>query len=324
MTERELLYVKTIADEKSISKAAHKLFLTQPSLSKCLQGIESSLGTKLFKRTSTGLILTFAGEKYYQVATKILKIYSDFEIEVGDINNMKKGRITIGLTNFLAADILPVILPLFKRRCPNIEVFIVEQNSTELEHTLSMGNLDFALMHTSPFYEIDTGMEVDFHPLFKDPFLLATKKGHPLGRFATIAEGYRHPLIDISLFADEPFIMVTREQRIRQVGDMILQQAGIVPAIALITKSYETARRLSCVGIGVTFVPQQYSQIFTGTYQPDYYSIDEKYSPYGTMCIAIQKSAYISKAAQLFIRMVCEKFGSDIFDMEENWRGRHD
>jgi len=101
MTDRELLYIRTVADEHNLSKAAEKLYLTQPSLSKCLQKIESDLGTKLFQRTSGGLILTFAGEKYYSTATTILKIYNDFEMEVGDINNLKKGRVTLGCTHVL-------------------------------------------------------------------------------------------------------------------------------------------------------------------------------------------------------------------------------
>ena len=62
MTSRELLYVKTIADEKSITKAAQKLYLTQPSLSHCVASIEKQLGTRLFRRTTSGLVLTYAGE----------------------------------------------------------------------------------------------------------------------------------------------------------------------------------------------------------------------------------------------------------------------
>ena len=75
MTSRELIYVKTIADEKSVTKAAQKLYLTQPSLSHCLNNIERQLGTQLFKRTSAGLILTYAGEKYYRMASEILARY---------------------------------------------------------------------------------------------------------------------------------------------------------------------------------------------------------------------------------------------------------
>lgn len=315
MTERELLYVKTIAEEQSISKAAQKLFLTQPSLSKCIQRIEASLGTKLFKRTSAGLILTFAGERYYQIATDIMKIYNDFEIEVSDINNLKKGRITIGFTTYLAVYLLPVVLPVFKQQCPNIEVIIVEKTSSELEKALGIGEIDFAIMHTSPFYEISNSLNVDFHPLFKDPFILVTKPNHILDRYAEEVEGLDYPLIDLALFAREPFIMVTRVQRIRQVSDIILQKANINPIIALTTKNYETARRLACAGIGVTFVPKQYLQLFTNTYEPAYYYIDEKYTPYWTLCVAVQKNAYISKASQLFIKMLSQKVSSTILDL---------
>lgn len=97
MTERELIYVKTIADEGSISKAAQKLYLSQPSLSHCVQRIEESLGAKLFTRSPTGLTLTYVGERYYSVATEILHIYSDFQQEVGEMKSLRSGRITVGI-----------------------------------------------------------------------------------------------------------------------------------------------------------------------------------------------------------------------------------
>ena len=315
MTERELLYVKTVADERSLSKAAQKLFLTQPSMSVCIQKIESNLGIKLFKRTSNGLILTFAGERYYQIATDILKIYSDFEIEVSDINNLKKGRITIGITVYLATHILPVILPAFKKRCPNIEVFIIEKNSTELDRSLSSGEIDFAIMHTLPFHEHIHNLTTDIYPLNRDPLVLVTKKDHPLRQFALTQDGREYPQLDLALCENEPFIMLHPEQKIRQITDLILNKANIRPVIALTTKSYETARRLACEGIGITLVPYQYLNIFPGNFYPDYYFIDDKHTPYWTMCVAVQKNAYVSKAAQLFIHMVNDKFGSTSIDL---------
>lgn len=310
MTERELLYVKTIADERSISKAAEKLFLSQPSLSKCVQKIEESLGTKLFKRTNTGLVLTFAGERYYKVATQILRLYNDFEIEVGDINNFKKGRITFGITIYLATLILPDILPIFRQHYPNIEVCIEEKNTSELEKSLSSGEIDFAVMHTSPAYELSDNLNIDFYPIYRDQFLLAARKGHPLGKHAVESKSSDYPRIDIRLFEKEPFIMLSRWQRIRQVSDMILERAGVRPNVAFTTKSYETARRLACEGLGVAFVPEQYLQIFPGINDQDYYSMDEALEPYWDLCVAIQKNVYVPKAAQAFIRMVNDKYGS--------------
>jgi DNA-binding transcriptional LysR family regulator len=315
MTKRKLIYIKTIIEEGSISKAANKLFLTQPSLSKCVQNIETTLGTKLFRRTSTGLIPTLAGERYYQVATQILRIYNDFEIEISDINKLKKGRVTIGCTIYLATYILPVIIPMFKQECPNIELYIVERNSTELEKDLSEGKVDFAIMHTSPVYKASKISNINFYPLCKDPFLLVTKQGHPLSKYAVNVANSNYPKIDLTLFANEHFILVKRNQRIRQVSELIFQKANINPTIVFTTKSFEIARRLACEGIGVTFVSEQYSQIFPGIYKPAYYSIDKKYSPYWTMCVAVQKDAYISNAAKFFIKLLSQEFGSNTLDL---------
>jgi DNA-binding transcriptional LysR family regulator len=240
-----------------------------------------------------------------------MRIYNDFEIEVTDINNLKKGRVTVGSTMYLTTHILPLILPEFKEKCPNIELNILEENSTELEHSLSAGMIDFAIMHTAPFHEISKGNNTIYHLLFRDPFLLVTKKEHPLGKYAVKNPGAPFPKIDPLSLRQGPFIMIWKGQRIRQVAEIILQRADINPLIALTTKSYETARRLACVGIGVTFVPYQYSRIFTGDYQPDYYSLDDAYSPYWNMCVAVQKNSYISKAAKLLIDMICEKVGAE-------------
>ncbi|MEG1943014.1 MAG: LysR family transcriptional regulator, partial [Angelakisella sp.] len=252
MTDRELLYIKTISEEQSISKAATKLFITQPSLSQSIQRLEATLGTKLFTRTSNKLTLTFAGERYCQMASRILKIYNDFELEVSDISNLKKGRVTIGITVFLATYLLPDLLTEFRKKCPNIEVHIVEETSTKLEKLLMAGELDFALMHSSPPPGEVPGTGVDFHLLHHDPFLLATKKDHPLCSDSRVVAGYEFPVVELDRFAEEQFILVTRGQRIREVSDLILSRSGIVPHVALSTKSFETARRLAFQGIGVT------------------------------------------------------------------------
>ena len=224
MTERELLYVKTIAEERSLSRAAKKLFMTQPSLSSCVQKIETSLGTRLFQRTNTGLVLTFAGERYYQIAKDILKIYSDFEIEISDINNLKKGRITVGITVYLATQVLPVILPEFRQLCPNIEVSVVEKNSTELAKALPAGEIDFALMHALPYEETMLHSGAAIYPLARDPLVLVTAKNHPKSRHAVSTAGTKYPQMPLQWFANEPFVMVNKEQKIRQAADLILSQ----------------------------------------------------------------------------------------------------
>ncbi|MGI6703323.1 MAG: LysR family transcriptional regulator [Clostridia bacterium] len=313
MTDKELMLFKTIVDEKSISKAAEKLNMAQPSLSQRLNRIEHGLGIKLFNRTKNGLILTYAGERYYQIAAKILKIFNDFEIEVSEINQLKKGRLTIGINSFLSIHILPVVLPAFLELCPQFEIRVVEKVSTQLERDLAMGELDFAVLHASPAPSDtdDYSSYVNFHTLSRDPFMLVTKKNHPLHTKSLQNTPGEEHWIDLKLFAKEPFILVDRGQRIRQVSDYILQNAGIKPNIAITTKSFESARRLACQGLGVTFVPRQYTEIFPNKlYEGTCYSLSEEYGSVWELGVAIAKDAYISNASKLFIRLLSERFGT--------------
>lgn len=318
MTDRELLYVKTVSEEQSISKAAAKLFITQPSLSQSIQRLEATLGTKLFTRTSNRLVLTFAGERYCQTAGRILRIYNDFQLEVSDINDLKRGRVTLGITVFLATHLLPDILTQFREKCPNIEVQILEETSTRLEKALISGEVDFALMHASPPPGETPGEGVEFHLLHHDPFVLATKKDHPLCSEQRVVAGYEFPVVDLAKFAREPFIMVTRGQRIRQVADLILARSGVTPPVALSTRSFETARRLAFQGLGVTFVPRQYIDIFHSDYSGDYFSLENSCHPYWTLGIAVSKSGYLSKAALCMMEMIFQRFNKQLPKAPDN------
>lgn len=301
MTSRELLYVKTIADEQSISQAAKKLFIAQPSLSQSLQRIEESLGTKLFNRGIGGLSLTFAGKRYYQTACQILKIYGDFETEISDMNQLKTGRIYMGITNHLGTIILPKILPPFKKDCPNIEVQIFEETTERQEEKLLSGELDFAILH-APKKNPHPMLEYEF--LANDPFVIAMAKDHPLIEKAQEKEGYPYPVLDIRLLKNEPFIMLHPQQRIRHVTDAILAKAKLNPPVVLTLKNYETAQSLAGRGLGVTFLPKDYADITSMEAPPALLSIDEKYGPGWDLCITTLKNGFLSRADRYFLSLV--------------------
>lgn len=306
MTQKELLYVKTVAEVRSISQAARQLFIAQPSLSQSIQRIEESLGTPLFNRTTGGLTLTYAGERYYHMASQILKMYEDFEIEISDINDMKTGRIHLGTTNHLGTLALPRILPRFLELCPYIELTIAEETTQELEQKLLAGQLDFAIMHAP---KDNFHPQVQYDILTRDPFLIALSPDHPLLNRAEKRPGYDNPVLDIKLLKKERFLMLHTGQRIRHVTDTVLAKAGITqPNIPITLKNFETAQILASQGLGVTLIPQQYASIVVSDFQAAFCSIDEKYDASWDMCIATLKNNFLSKADQLFIQIAKEAF----------------
>ena len=307
MTEKELSYIKTITEEKSISKAAKKLFISQPSLSQYVKRIESDLGTELFKRTPAGLIPTYAGERYYQTAVRILALYEDLELEISDINDLKTGKIHLGITSHLGTSVLTRVLPRFHRQFPGVECMVTEDTSDGLEERLARRDLDFAIMHAPPE---ESGSGLSYELLSRDPFLVVAPQGHPVGRFSRPGKGeYRE--LDLIYLQGQPLLMVRRGQRIRQIADALLAKAGISqPDILLSLKSFETIQLLCAEGMGITLLPKQYAAITSLSTRPDYFSIPESYGAFWELCIATARDSYLSRAGEQFlntVRQICRE-----------------
>ncbi len=304
MTSRELLYVKTIAEEKSITGAARKLYVAQPSLSQAVQKLEEQIGTPLFNRTTSGLTLTFAGERYYYMACQILKMYENFEIEVSDINNLKTGRIHLGITNHLGSIVLPRTMRRFMEICPFVEVIVTEDNTANLERRLLTGELDFVLMHAPAQIQEN---RIRYEILERDPFVAVLSPDHPLVSAARPSDSSPYPILDIRLLEGQPMIRLYPEQRIRQVTDAVLRRAGIKNIRTVMTlRNHTTAQLLAGQGVGITMVPLRYSRLTTEQTPPVLLSIEDKYQAWWDTCIATTQDSFLSKADQLFIRCMKE------------------
>ena len=260
------------------------------------------MGAPLFNRTPNGLTLTYIGEKYYQAANQILKIYGDLEVAVSDLNNLKTGRIHFGITTHLGSIVLPKVLPFFHKECPFIEIYITEANSTILEEKLAAGDLDFALVHVSP---VCHKPYFKYNSLRQDPFIVVASADSPLNGLAETLPGYPYPVLDLRHLKDEPLLLLQKQQRIRQVSEGILRNAGLNQLnIALTLGNYRTAQLLATEGYGVTLVPTSYSAAVSYDKSPSFFSIHDQYDPYWHMCITTMPEGYLSKADLRFIEAI--------------------
>ena len=89
MNKSDLEKIIAIAEEGSMARAAQKLYITQPALSKCLTKVEDSLGEALFVRRPNGMIPTYAGECLVRKAYQIMKLYDDVEMEFCELNQRR-------------------------------------------------------------------------------------------------------------------------------------------------------------------------------------------------------------------------------------------
>lgn len=102
-------YVAKVAELQSISKAAAKLFISQPALTRIILNIETELGTTLFNRSVLPIQLTYAGKRYLEEARRIWEIDESFRRELQEISELKRGVLNIGINYAAGALWLPLI-----------------------------------------------------------------------------------------------------------------------------------------------------------------------------------------------------------------------
>ena len=175
MEVKELNYLIAIAEEKSISRAAERLFMAQSSLSQFLKGLESELGNQLFFRTSTGVRPTESGRIMVEYAYRTLSEYHSARDQMQDIQELEKGRVLMGISTFRGTFLRPPVLNAFHMEYPGIHVEIIEENSMALEQLLQKGEIDLALL-VLPVKHLKGEVE----PLMQDEICLITRQGHPV------------------------------------------------------------------------------------------------------------------------------------------------
>lgn len=245
MDYRTLRYILAVAQEQNISKAAQKLYISQPSLSHCILKQERELGVTLFNRNTHPLQLTYAGENYVRAAQQILHIKEQLEKEMKDIADTKKGRLSIGITKPRSAYLLPQVLPYFHQLYPNVEIAPVEGNISVLESSLLSEKIEIAIL-LSP---IESEHFAHQH-LFEEEILLCLPEGHH------IIEEFQNNGANLHQLKNESFILYQHGQRLRKATDLFFVENGFKPKVILESQIAETILGLVSVGMGCALIPK--------------------------------------------------------------------
>lgn len=294
-------YILTIAEERSFSKAAQKLYIAQPSLSQYVIKLEQQLGVELFDRTTTPIRLTYDGELYAETARHILDLNTQLLQQMEDSSNLKKGRLILGLPPSRSTYILPVILPVFHQKFPGIEIVLVEGSSSELEEYAIKRDTDITIIPLPVKENL-----FSYVPILTEEILIAIPPNHSLSIVEKeLCHKQKRPCIGLEQLREEPFILTKQNQKLRQIADDLFLQAGFKPRIILETKSIEAAHAMVAAGVGITFIPDTVIWFGQITQSPSYFSI-ESLAPTRTVAVAYLKGRYLSRAAFEFIEVAKE------------------
>jgi DNA-binding transcriptional LysR family regulator len=302
MDLKKIHYVLAVSEQKSISKAAKKLYISQPALSKYIITVEKELGIRLFDRKTTPIKLTYAGEKYIKAARQILSIEKKTDDIIRDIKNEKKSKITIGVPMFKGARLLPNILKRYLYDYPEVEVKVFEDTSYNLEKITVEGKVDFSLV----WLPINSS-ELEKEELFTQNLILAVPSGYIFSNGKSVEAYKLENDLNLSDCEKEPFILFTKGQNLRYFTDCMFIDEGFTPNCILETHNIETAYNMVVAGLGLSIL---YDSDFQNSRSRKdsaiFFPINSKY--HSSMGVAYQKGKYLNKASINFIQTVKELY----------------
>ena len=306
MNFRNLQYFLRAAEEKNITRAAQKLYISQQSLSGHIAKLEEELGVSLFERGGE-LRLTYAGERLYLLAQRICSLEQEILRETGEISDRRRGRLRLGISYTCGRAILPRLLPEFRAGHPLVEISLMEGNHQKLNEWLAAGEIDVLLGYAP----IDVPGAL-VYPLLQERLFLACPRAITERVFGAGAEELRRGKRELELraLAGCPFILLKSGNRIRTMFDSYVRKKDFLPEIVLETENIETAFALAERGMGVTVYPE----LFLNTlHAAPSESLDLLPLPAedttGTLAVAFPEKGYHAPAVLDFISLTRQMSG---------------
>mgnify|MGYP001623967056 FL=1 len=301
MNFQELNYALSIARYQNLTKAAEELYISQPTLSKCLQKLEREMGGKLFSRSGNTHVPTYLGRRYLEYARKVLALNQDWERELKDMNACMDGELNIAFPLMRSSCMVPSIMKVFHKKYPGVRVNFMEEAHAIQEKLLLNDELDFGI-----FNETRPHPKLSYETLLREEILLVMPPDHPMAVRGMKSSEVKHLWIDLRLLEKEEFILHFPDQTTGQLALELFETWGIKPQVSVRTRNTETSVRLCMEGMGLCFVPETYIKNMRFDTPPACFSVGEK-GVFSTLTIASRKGAYLPSYAQDFIKIAQEQ-----------------
>lgn len=303
MDHREMEYVIVIAQEKNLSKAAERLFISQPALSRFLGKLENELGTPLFERKNRQYVPTMAGELYLDTARKILRLQQQFDAELKSLIQTSRGVISMGITPGRGHTLLPHVLPAFREYFPDYEIQVYEENVETLEQYLMNGTIEvafFTMLEQARLEQKHYTCEL----ISREELVICTPRKGNYELLAKNEPGRRYPWIDLKYLENDCFLTLKKNMRLGQFAAAILEKYQIEPRVV----------ELSTIDTALALVARQYGVAFASGYKIEEHECANDISVFSfgdqpelwDLVAAYKNDAQLKQPVRQLIRLVSE------------------
>ena len=239
---RHLELVAEVYDSRSILRASKRLSLTQPTVTKALQDVESTLGLKLFERTNRGIEPTEYGEIFARHAKVVLAQLRHAAEELESLRVGYSGKVSVGTLLAASASILPDAIALLKQERPAVAISVIVGTYDVLMPSLLAGDLDMVLGRLPAE---GRNRALVYEEFYNEPICVVARRGHPLTRKRRLG---------LKELADAPWLLPLPETALRRQIERAFVEAGaalprnVIESVSILTNRV-LLRKSDCVGV---------------------------------------------------------------------------
>ncbi len=247
MELRELEAFVTVAQQRNFTRAADKLSLTQPAVTRQVASLERELGTRLLDRMGRTVEVTEAGRALMEYATDILRKVDESKQAVSEISHGSHGRLSIGASSTAATYILPGLLYEFSEKHPNVQVSLQTGPSGRVAELIAGNSVDLGVV-----MDRISAPQLANVELGKYKLAAVVYQGHSLARSpgGTVLAVHPRELSDV------PLIVMQSGATLRRHVEQIFRESDARLSVLMETDNVETIKKMVQARVGVSIVPQ--------------------------------------------------------------------
>jgi DNA-binding transcriptional LysR family regulator len=240
---RSLKYFVVVAEELNFGRAANRLQIAQPPLSRQIQRLERELGVELFERLNRRIQLTPAGHVLLQEARQLLLQVEQVISLTQKAGRGEVGQLVVGFEGSFSYDIVPFSFKAFQAQYPDVTLVVHEMTTGNQQQALLENQIDIGFV-VPPIDNTQLSVET----VLREKFVLAVPEAHPL---ATQSEVRIHNLVN------EPFVMGPHEKQCGLYLQVlrICEEAGFSPIIVQETNEIQMLLGFVAAGLGISLLP---------------------------------------------------------------------
>ena len=235
-------YYLEVVKEKSISRAAKNLHITQQTLSTHIAALENELNCTLFRRRPR-FELTYAGQVFRDYAVRFTDLYRSMHQEFQDIAQLEQGELSVGVASTRGRFLLAPVLSEFRKKHPQIRINLMEAPNADLIALLLNDQADLIIANLTEDYPLFSSK-----PLYDEEMVLLVPSA-----LLSANELDRLQHGDLAPLANCPFLMYRQKDIVGRMGNAILKKHGILPRIAVTSENLELLLDLCYAGEGACF-----------------------------------------------------------------------